>query len=61
MRSGDWKYVWDAGKDELHNLADDPSEAKDLLSARPEIAADLKKKLADWELDVRAPRLKDFA
>ena len=60
VRSGDWKYVWDTGKDELHNLAEDPGEARDLLRERPEIAADLKKKLAAWELDVRAPRLKDF-
>jgi N-acetylgalactosamine-6-sulfatase len=60
VRSGDWKYVWDTGKDELHNLADDPAEAKDLLRDRPEIAADLRKKLAAWEEDVRAPRLRDF-
>jgi arylsulfatase A-like enzyme len=61
VRSGDWKYVWDTGKDELHNLAEDPGESKDLLGQRPEIAADLKKKLADWETDVRAPRLRDFS
>jgi arylsulfatase A len=60
VRSGDWKYVWDNGKDELHNLADDPGESKDLLQARPEITADLKAKVAAWEVDVRAPRLRDF-
>jgi arylsulfatase A-like enzyme len=60
VRCGDWKYVWETGKDELHNLADDPSESKDLLAARPEIAADLRKKLAAWEEDVQAPRLRDF-
>jgi N-acetylgalactosamine-6-sulfatase len=60
VRSGDWKYVWDTGKDELHNLAEDPGETRDLLAARPEIAAELKKKLAAWEEDVRAPRLRDF-
>ncbi len=59
-RSGDWKYVSDSGKEELHNLAEDPGEAKDLLAARPEIAADLKKKLAAWEVEVQAPRLRDF-
>lgn len=59
-RSGDWKYVWDGGKEELHNLADDPGESKDLLAAHPDIAADLKKKLAAWEEDVRAPRLRDY-
>jgi len=61
VRSGDWKYVWDSGKDELHNLAEDPAEAKDLLTARPEIAGELKKKLEAWEIEVRAPRLRDFA
>jgi arylsulfatase A-like enzyme len=60
VRSGDWKYVWDGGKEELHNLADDDAEAKDVLRERPEIGADLKKKLAAWEVDVRAPRLRDF-
>ena len=61
VRSGDWKYVWDTGKEELHNLADDPAETRDLLGQRPEIATDLKKKLAAWEMDVRAPRLRDFS
>jgi arylsulfatase A-like enzyme len=60
VRSGDWKYVWDTGQEELHNLADDPAEAKDLLRDKPRIVADLKKKLVDWEVEVRAPRLKDF-
>jgi len=60
VRSGDWKYVWDTGKDELHNLADDPGESTDLVRQRPEIAADLKKKLVEWEADVQAPRLRDF-
>ena len=60
VRSGDWKYVWDTGMEELHNLAGDPGESADLLAQRPEVAADLKKKLAAWEIDVRAPRLRDF-
>ena len=42
-------------------LAEDLAEAKDQLAARPDIAANLKKKLDAWEIDVRAPRLKDFA
>ena len=61
VRSGDWKYVSDSGKEELHNLAGDPGESTDLLRQRPEIAADLKKKLAAWETDVQAPRLRDFS
>ena len=61
VRSGDWKYVWDSGKEELHNLTDDPAEARDMLPERRQLAADLKKKLADWAMDVRAPRLKGFS
>ena len=60
VRSGDWKYVSDSGKQELHDLAEDPGESKDLLAARPEIAADLGKKLAAWEVEVQAPRLRDY-
>lgn len=54
---GDWKLVNDSGKEELHNLAEDMQERKDQLAAQPAIAASLRKKLADWEMDVRAPRL----
>jgi arylsulfatase A-like enzyme len=60
VRSGNWKYVWDTGNDELHELNEDPGESRNLLTERPEIAADLRKKLAEWEKDVRAPRLRDF-
>ena len=60
VRSGDWKYVWDNGAEELHNLADDPGEAKDQLRGQPKITADLRAKVAAWEVDVRAPRLRDF-
>lgn len=35
-------------RDELFNLANDPSETTDLSKARPEITAELKEKLADW-------------
>jgi arylsulfatase A-like enzyme len=61
VRSGDWKYVWDSGKDELHNLADDPGEVRDVLASHPDIVAELRRKLEAWEVDVRAPRLKEFA
>ena len=61
VRAGDWKYVWDGGKEELHNLAEDPGESRDLLTQQPGTAADLKRKLAAWEEDVRASRLRDFA
>jgi N-acetylgalactosamine-6-sulfatase len=60
IRSGDWKYVNDTGAEELHDLARDEREANDLLAEKPEIARDLKTKLAAWETEVRAPRLRDF-
>lgn len=54
---GDWKLVSDNGKEELHDLAHDPAEQHDHMAARPEIAAKLRKKLDEWEQEVRAPRL----
>lgn len=57
VRDGDWKLVHDNGVEELHNLAQDATEKNNQLSAKPAIAAALRKKLADWEIDVRAPRL----
>jgi arylsulfatase A-like enzyme len=60
VRDGDWKLVWDNGKEELHNLAEDPSEQKDLLAANAERAAGLRLKLEAWEKEVRAPRLKEY-
>lgn len=60
VRSGDWKYVWDGGKEELHNLAEDPGEQHDLLAGMPEEAAKFRARLAAWEKEVAAPRLKDY-
>jgi N-acetylgalactosamine-6-sulfatase len=57
VRDGDWKLVHDNGKEELHHLAVDSVEKNDQLAAEPAIAAALRKKLSDWEQEVRAPRL----
>jgi arylsulfatase A-like enzyme len=60
VRDGDLKFVNDSGTEELHNLATDPTEEKNLL---PDAAADatrLKAKIAAWERDVMAPRLRPF-
>ena len=38
---------------ELYDLDADPGERRDLLAARPELAARLKQSLADWERSVR--------
>jgi hypothetical protein len=60
VRDGDMKLVLDADGDELHDLARDPREQTNLLpDAGPE-AARLKAKLAAWERQVMAPRLRPF-
>ena len=38
---------------ELYDLDADPGERRDLLAARPELAARLKQSLADWDASVR--------
>ncbi|MBI4874998.1 MAG: sulfatase-like hydrolase/transferase [Acidobacteria bacterium] len=60
VRDGDLKYVAGDGKEELHNLAQDEREQKDLLAGSGADAGRLKAKLAAWERDVMAPRLKPF-
>lgn len=60
VRSGDWKYIDDSGTEYLFNIAADFKESNNLLEAKPDIVADLKAKLAAWEEDVKAPRLRDF-
>lgn len=60
VRQGDWKLVIDGGRQELHHLGDDPYEQKDAQAEQPELVAELKRKLAAWEEQVRAPRLKAF-
>ena len=60
VREGDWKLVIDNGQEELHNLAADELETNNLLAKEPPVAARLRRKLADWETDVEAPRLRDF-
>jgi len=60
VRDGDWKLVNDSGAESLHHLGRDPQEQNNLLAQEPAVAAGLRKKLAAWEQDVRAPRLKEF-
>ena len=42
VRSGDWKLVGDEGKTFLFDLAEDPSEQKDLAASMPQKAEELK-------------------
>jgi N-acetylgalactosamine-6-sulfatase len=60
VRHGDWKLVNDSGAESLHNLVRDPGEKENLLEREKGIAADLRARLAAWEKDVRAPRLREF-
>ncbi|MEK7407672.1 MAG: sulfatase-like hydrolase/transferase [Acidobacteriota bacterium] len=57
IRRGDWKLVIDNGKEELHDLAADEREQRDLLAAQPAIAREFRARLAEWEREVAAPRL----
>jgi arylsulfatase A-like enzyme len=56
-REGNWKYVNDNGAEELHDLGADPMEKNNLLAGEPAMGERLRRKLAAWEVDVRAPRL----
>ena len=60
VRDGDMKYVWENGKEELHNLAGDEGEKRNLLPEHEAEARKLRAKLAAWEKEVEAPRLKNF-
>lgn len=59
-REGELKLVDDNGAQELHDLAADPLEERDLLASRPREAARLRALLAAWEREVRAPRLAGY-
>ncbi|NQT36333.1 MAG: sulfatase [Planctomycetes bacterium] len=56
IRQGSWKLIefFDDGRRELYNLADDPSEAKDLAAAMPDRVEQLHEALADWRRGVGA-------
>jgi arylsulfatase A-like enzyme len=57
IREGDFKLIEffeDGGRVELYDLANDPSESRDLASSMPERAADLAARLRHWQRDTRA-------
>jgi len=55
IRHGDWKYLDDAGTmDLLFNLRDDIGERINRVAERPDVVADLKSRLADWEAEMDA-------
>ncbi|MCB1089823.1 MAG: twin-arginine translocation pathway signal protein, partial [Verrucomicrobiae bacterium] len=58
VRHGKWKYLDDGGTmDLLFDLENDIGERQNLNFTHPEIVADLKKRLADWETEMeREPK-----
>lgn len=60
VRSGDWKLIrfWE-GYSELYNLAEDPSETRDLSADHPDRVIDLHSRLDKWLLETgaRIPRI----
>jgi len=54
IREGDWKYLDDAVRnaEHLYNLKEDIGETNNLIKAKLQLAARLKKKLHDWEMKV---------
>ncbi len=57
IRVGDHKLIWNwHGKLELYNIADDPTESRDLAREKPGLAASLHTRLKDWLKQNVAPR-----
>lgn len=56
IREGDWKLVeqFEDGSVELYNLADDPSETRNLADEQPYLAEDLRQKLNSWRQRIGA-------
>ena len=49
IRVGPWKYlVWESGREELFNIADDPAETTNLIDRRIDIADSMRERLAGW-------------
>ena len=52
VRHGTWKYIQDGNVEMLFDLTHDIGERKDVSFQNPEVFADLKRRLADWEVEV---------
>lgn len=52
VRKGNWKYVRDGNIDLLFDLQLDPGERKSLAYQQPEILAQLKRSLVEWEVEM---------
>jgi arylsulfatase A-like enzyme len=60
VRDGDYKFVrtrqGQNGEQWLFDIKRDPAEQKDLKPQQSDLAAQLKQKVADWEIEVKAVR-----
>jgi arylsulfatase A-like enzyme len=56
IRQGDWKLLeyFEDDHVELYDLSNDPGEAKNLATARPQMAEQLRTKLRRWRAEVGA-------
>lgn len=57
---GDVKYIWNNGEEGMYNVAGDEREQNNLLAQSPDVAEQLRARLAAWEIEVMAPRLQPF-
>ncbi|MBI4892894.1 MAG: sulfatase-like hydrolase/transferase [Acidobacteria bacterium] len=59
VRMGQWKLVQDDAQRYLFQLSDDPGERVNLYGERAKVRKEMEDRLARWEEDVRAPRLRE--
>jgi arylsulfatase A-like enzyme len=60
IRQGDWKLVWNTmlpQSVELYNIAEDPSETKNLAADHPETVAELQKRADELAAEAQKPIL----
>ena len=58
VREGDWKAYSLRGKLALYDVANDPSEAKNLAAKKPALAKRLAKRHTDWQVEMRVSEAK---
>ena len=56
VRDGDWKLIefYESDETELYNLAEDPTESKNVADQYPQVRDRLKAKLARWQTEMGA-------
>jgi N-acetylgalactosamine-6-sulfatase len=60
MIQNQWKFIADGDNEFLFHRGEDRAESDNRLSREPHRAERMRKRLVQWEKEVRAPRLKDF-